>query len=307
MNSLLTTLRGKVCLTVIAVAAGVPAARGSDTTKLLWRDPGIVSQRNLFWGSGSAERAPKAPFTFLGEDASGSKPKINVRDANGVTWSVKLTPSTPGQNEVHAEIAATRLVWALEYFVDENYYVSGGRVDGTKDLKRAAAVVGPGGSFNTARFERRPEGSVIAGEWDLENGNAFVGSRELSGLHMLAMLVGNWDLPPSNNAIIRVRLPSGDSEERFFISDWGSSFGRMRGGADKRPTRWDLADYTESRFLTGVVRGNLEFRNPLMGNKPLAIPLEHARWWVGLASQLSDAQIRQAFEPRASAGEVAGF
>src|SRR5262245_28029541 len=77
-----------------------------DTKPVLWRDPGNIEQLDLHWGGGSAERAPKAPFTFIEEDVSGSKPKIRVKDHAGVTWTVKLAPPETAQNEVHAEIAA---------------------------------------------------------------------------------------------------------------------------------------------------------------------------------------------------------
>jgi len=70
----------------------------------------------VFWGAGSAARVPKAPFTFVTEDTSGTKPKIDITDAAGVKWSVKLPGDDPAGNEVHAEIAATRLVWALGYY-----------------------------------------------------------------------------------------------------------------------------------------------------------------------------------------------
>ena len=284
-----------------------PVDSNSETIKVLWRDPGAIAQKDLYWGPGSEASAPKAPFTFVKEDVSGTKPKIEVTDAGGSRWSIKLVPLTPEDNEVHAEIAATRLVWAFGYFVDENYFVPEGRIDGVTGLKRAADVVGTDGRFRTARFERIVEGRERGRQWDIEN-NTFNGTRELSGAKILMMLLGNWDLHTGNTVIERQRLPNGDTEERYLISDLGSTFGRMSGGVMKKHSRWNLRDYAESKNLNGIVAGKLEFRYPLMGTDRMAVPLEHARWFAAMAAQLSPAQVRRAFEASgATPEEIEGF
>ena len=276
-------------------------------SKVLWRDPGPIGARNLYWGSGSPERAPKPPFKFVQENLSGSKPKIDVTDAAGVAWSVKLSLPNPGQNEVHAEIAATRLVWAFGYFVDENYFVPSGQIEGVRDLKRAATVVGPDGSFRAARFERREKGVERLGTWHLEE-NAFKGTRELAGVQALMLLIASWNATPLNTAVVRVTLPDGKQEDRYLLTDLGSTFGRMRGGLGKSPSRWNLEDYRESPLVNRIVLEKLEFRAPLLGNKPLAIPVAHARWFAAMAAQLTDEQIRRAFEAAgASPAEIEGF
>jgi hypothetical protein len=67
---------------------------------------------------------PKPPFKFEKEDTSGTNPKIKVIDANGVKWNVKF------DEEVHAEIAASRIVWAFGYNVEESYYVPSAQING---------------------------------------------------------------------------------------------------------------------------------------------------------------------------------
>jgi hypothetical protein len=310
MRAILTAIGISVCLAsarVTTVTPPDPNASNANTIRLLWRDPGTITTRDLYWGAGSEARAPKPPFTFVSENLSGTKPKINVSDASGVPWSVKLATVRPGQNEVHAEIAASRLVWALGYFVDENYFVPEGRIEGVKDLKRAAEVVGADGSFRIARFERRAPDAQPAGNWDIEE-NRFQGTRELSGLQALMMFLGNWDYTPGNTIALRVTLPNGDVEERYFVSDLGATFGRMRGGVNQAPNRWSVEDFSDAKYLTGVSLGKLEFRGPLLRANPLAIPIAHARWFSAMLSQLTDAQIHQAFEASgASPTEVAAF
>ena len=297
-----------VCLILTLPPAMRAEESGNNADKVLWRDPGLISTLDLYWGVGSAARAPKPPFTFVQEDLSGTKPKIDVTDAAGVHWSVKLAlPDAAHQNEVHAEIAATRLLWAFGYFVDEDYFVSSGQIQRVQNLRRAAAVVGPDGSFTRARFERREKQAEKRGEWNLEE-NDFKGTRELAGLQAALLLITAWDTMPHNTAIQRVRLADGREEDRYLVTDLGTTFGRMRGGVGKSPSRWNLEAYRESRLVNGIVQNQLQFRAPLLGNKPLTIPLAHAHWFASMATQLSEAQLRQAFEAAgASPEEIAGF
>src|SRR5262245_2462266 len=50
-------------------------------TAILWRDPGNLRNRDLYYGPGSSELAPVAPFRFLKEDKEGGMPKFDVEDA----------------------------------------------------------------------------------------------------------------------------------------------------------------------------------------------------------------------------------
>lgn len=285
-----------VAAIVVCLMAGAAAlAAAADTKRVLWISRHPTEQLDLFWGVGALDRSPKPPFVFVSEDTSGTKPKIQVKDQAGVSWTVKLSGVRPEENKVHAEIAASRIVWALGYFADENYFVPTARIDGVKDLKRAAALVGPDGSIHTARFERMPDGAERFAEWNIEK-NQFDGTRELSGLKMLMVVLGNWDMTTHNTWIHRVKAAgSPDVEERFVVTDLGSTFGRMTGGANAAPSRWNLAEYRNARVVSTVSAGHLVFTSPLMGNAPLKIPLEHARWFVSFASKLTDEQLRQAF------------
>ena len=59
---------------------------------------------------------PHGTFTFLKEDRKGSNPKFDVQDENGVKWKVKLG------SEARPETVASRLVWAVGYFANEDYF-----------------------------------------------------------------------------------------------------------------------------------------------------------------------------------------
>jgi hypothetical protein len=295
------------CATM-APPKGADAWREVQGTPVLWRDPGPIASRDLYWGIGSAERAPKAPFTFISEDVSGTNPKIRVRDANNAEWTVKFAGTQPHKNEVHAEVAATRLAWALGYLVEENYFVPEGRIDQVPGLKRAASVVGRDGTFRTARFEREdPEIKDTEHTWSFE-ACPFTGSKELSGLMVLSALLHHWDLKWDNTAIVQVQR-NGQLEAWYLFSDFGSTFGKMGGqvrmlsGRD----RWNLEAYRRAPLVEAVRGGQVHLN--YSGTASIeSVPVEHAVWFAGLASQLTQEQVRRAFEAAGAApNERDGF
>ena len=142
----------------------------SDSTTILWRDPADIASRDLFYGPGGKEHAPSGVFTFVKEDFSASNPKFLIRDENGVEWKVKLG------GEVRSETAATRLVWAVGYFTDEDYFVPALHVTNMPArLHRGQNLVAADGSMPNARLERK-----LKGEDKGESGNgAAIPSRGL--------------------------------------------------------------------------------------------------------------------------------
>ncbi len=54
---------------------------GRGGPRVLWRDPGNIRNRDLYYGPGSRDLAPKPPFRFLKEDLEGGMPKFDVKDA----------------------------------------------------------------------------------------------------------------------------------------------------------------------------------------------------------------------------------
>ena len=54
---------------------------------------------------------------FLKEDKHGHNSKFDVEDSSGTNWRAKLGI------EAQPEEVATRLLWAVGYFTNENYFV----------------------------------------------------------------------------------------------------------------------------------------------------------------------------------------
>lgn len=294
--------------TELAQSKGSKDSNKGVAGRVLWRNPGNISTRDLRYGPGSAARAPVGPFRFVEEDKSGESPKFLVRDAQGVSWSVKLG------REAQAEVVATRLVWAVGYFAEEAYYFDEAKIQNLPRLSRGMEYVS-GDTVRGARFEPRRENMKRGSTWDWRK-NPFDGTRELSGLKVLMILLNNFDARADNNRIIHVNGPRG-RESHYYVTDLGATLGRA-GGLGGTRTKNDLTDFLSTKFVRGVDErdgvvefdydtrpsglGHLSVLHPFYYrgevNKEKAmrgIPISHARWIGSLLSQLSDEQLRDAF------------
>ena len=303
--------RGAIALVFTLFIAIVDAAAqtnpvgtsgSNDPVQRLWSDPSPIGARDLFWGAGSELRVPKPPFTYVEENTGGTQAKIVVTDANGTTWDVKFGHEAP------AEVAASRFVHALGFMTEESYFVGAGQVSGARGLKRASEHVSPSGMFTRARFTRRDPAVVTIDEnWTFHQ-NPFVGNKELSGLLVLMTMLNNWDIRgDANNDVVRATLPDGSQERRYRVSDLGATFGRM-GGLISARSKWNLADYQAEGFIEKVEDGVVHLDYDGLDSKMDRVPLEHARWFASLVSQLTPEQVRRAFQAAgAKPEEIEGF
>ena len=289
---------------------------------VLWRSPEDIASRNLFYGSGGKQNEPHPAFTFLNEDLDGTSPKFNVLAQDEVKWKVKLGP------EARSETVASRFLWAVGYFADENYFLSNTRIeDMPRHLKRGQDLVEPGGLVRNVRLEREPKGKKIAA-WKWRH-NPFTGTRELNGLRIMMALINNWDLKNQNTAVY-VGSDGGKSEgsqQTYMISDLGASFGapgRARWWRGKMSSG-NLEVYSHTKFISKIRPEYVDFMNPTQPVLPCAmrlpffgrlclgwignhIPLADAKWMGQLLAQLSPDQIRDAFRAAGySPQEVDGF
>jgi len=307
LSALLLTLFSLCLVQPPAFAQKSGKGRESSGTHVLWRDPGDIASRDLRYGPGSPELAPAFPFTFIEESKGGESPKFKVRDARGVVWGVKLGP------ESQSETVATRLVWAVGYFAEEAYYFDEVKVDNMpRRLSRGREYV-VGRTVRGARFEPDREGVVEGPEWSWRD-SPFEGSREMSGLKVLMILLNNFDARKGNNHILYADGPQG-REARYVVTDLGATLGRA-GGLGGRRVKNDLEAFLSTKFVRGVDDGVVEFdfdtrprgfghlsvlhpkyyRGEVKKEKAMrGIPVEHAAWIGSLLSQLSDNQLRDAF------------
>jgi hypothetical protein len=289
-----------------AVIADKPAMSMSAPTTTgkpaLFEDRGDIASLDLFWGMGSEDKAPKAPFKFEKEDSSGTNPKVKVTDANGVKWNVKF------DEEVHAEIACSRIVWACGYKVEESYFVAAGQIEGAKGLDRAKPFIAKDGSFKNALFEKRPENIARRNKpWSWMS-NPFSNTKEFSGLLMLVMLLNNWDTKEDNNEVLGMYDADGaTAHEWYIVSDWGGSLGKS--GSVFSHNKWDLKDYSKQKLVEKAGKKKIDFTyGGVMSGMLEKMPVAHVKWFASIVGQLSPKQLQDAFKAAgASDAEVAGF
>ena len=312
-----TLLRNFVVLALLSAPcwAGVPREKQEGAhrnreqiTQIseLWRSPGDIRGRDLFYGNGGKEHAPHTVYTFIKEDMNGTNPKIRVRDEQGVKWRVKLGV------EARPETVASRLVWAVGYSTNEFYFLPEMRVEGLPArLRRGQNLVLPGGVLRNVDLKRLDDGDKKVGIWRWRD-NPFLGTREFNGLRVMMALINNWDLKDDNNAIYKM-VNGGSKEESFRVSDLGASFGSSGPSWTPAMAKGNLQSYERSKFIGKVTSHDVDFDFPTrpalkyLFDPPALIehlrmrwigrrvPRADARWIGGLLSELSEDQIRDAF------------
>ncbi|HYP13091.1 MAG TPA: hypothetical protein VEQ63_04145 [Bryobacteraceae bacterium] len=265
---------------------------------VLWRDPGAVEQLDFAGGPGGRRQAPKAPFRFIAVDTTGTQPKVRVSDANRRRWTVKFG------EEVKAETFASRLAWAVGYFVEPVYFVRNGQILGIRDIGKAEKHITPKGYFRDARFELL---QTSLGQFSKEHDwtwkkNPFLGSPELDGLKMMVMLTSNYDNKDArdegSNTAIFTRGSGANQEWIFAVSDWGSTMGKW--GNFLVWNRWDCEGYLDQSagFVKGVEEGEVQFGFDGKHDDKFKddITPDDVRWLMQYLGRVTDAQIRTGLE-----------
>ena len=300
----------EIPIVFLAFLLGFPTAGiGAKTPKVaeppagppvLWREPADIASRDLYYGPGGKAHEPHGTFTFEKEDMQGYSPKFDVVDENGVKWRVKLG------EEARPETAASRLVWAVGYFANEDYFMPVMHLKSTPRLRRGREFLSPDGTVRNARLKRLSEDEKKIGNWKWDN-NPFKGTREWNGLRVMMALIGNWDLKNANNSIYQVK---GDHpEQHYAVSDLGGSLGSPNVNYGERG---DVKAYTRSKWIGNTSPQFVSFRlmDRLSGDRWVIqnIPIADAKWIGRLLAQLSPAQIGDAFRAAGfSPAEVDGF
>ncbi len=268
---------------------------------VLWRDPVDLEHRDLYFGPGGKAHEPRGSFRFVEEDKSGSTPKFEIVSDDGTKWKAKLGV------EARPETVASRLVWAVGYFANENYFVPELRVQEMPRLQRGGKYVDHEGVVHGVRLKRHLKGQEKVGIWSWRD-NPFSGTREWYGLRVLMAVINSWDLKDTNNAVFHTR--TSPPEAHYVVSDLGASFGTtgLNPGA-----KGDLDQYRRSKWLRGASAGYVDFnvpsipgfgyffspaeakRRPALTWIGHQIPVEDARWIGSLLARLSPAQIQDAF------------
>lgn len=267
----------------------------------LWHDPGAISALDLFHGQGGREGHPVAPFDFKSEDLHGSNPKFDALDGRGTRWRVKLG------DEARPEVVASRLLWAVGYFVNDDYVLESARIQNLH-LTRGGSLVSEDEVVD-ARFEKKPEGEKKIGTWSWKE-NPFTGTKEFNGLRVMMAVMNNWDLKDVNNAVFE---DTNADKDIFLTSDVGATFGTNGLSWSKARSKGDVDTFEKSKFIIRKTDSEVDFATPAAPNPVFVanrkvyhrrrnlewigrnIPIADVRWIGALLSQLSHQQLVDAF------------
>jgi len=250
-------------------------AKASLGTPVLWREPSDITSRNLYLGPGGEAMKPDlSKVTFIEEKESGGSTKFRVRDGSGREWMVKVG------GDAQAEVAASRIVWAVGYYTDVSYIAPRVEITGK-------------GSLENARFEARSKGIKRLDEWMWDD-NPFAGTNELQGLKVLLALLDNWNLKNENNKILFVREDeAGRSELRYIISDFDVKLDK----SGISPAVWHTppGKPAAAKFIDKVKDNLIDFGyNGKHKERIAEVTVAQARWIGSWLARLSDGQLRDA-------------
>lgn len=272
-------------------------------------------------------------FTTAGKEMGGKTPKFGclitrVESADGTVQS--LTPEMkettvkvkfgPNDNEVYAELPATRLMWAMGYYVDTWYPV---RVEchncPANPVKGTGAVATR--TFNPATIVRKfswekmteagkPDEGWSWKELDTVNERP---TYERDGLKLLAVFLQHSDNKPPQQRLDCHKVDVDDKTQPatvtcdksvMLVQDVGATFGggglfTFNGSAKMNLDEWSgkklwisVGTDASPRQCRGRLQKSIAARD---GLENPAISEEGRRLDAGLMCQLSDQQIRQLF------------
>lgn len=314
------------------LAAKDAAAEKAEAKPVLWQNPGDIRSKDLFWGPGGKSSQPALPVKFVAEDTKGTSPKFDVRDSDGQKWRAKLGP------EARPETVATRLLWAVGYGANDDYFFESLKVKGLPStLQRGQEFVSdppshdaknqdprePGTEVKAVRLQIHPSGEKKEQDsWNWHH-NPFYGTREFNGLRVMMALVNNWDLTDDNNAVYTD--PADPKKDLYIVTDVGASFGKTGKSYSEKISKGNLKAYIHSRFISKVTATHVDFNFPthpafihmIIEPRVLShylherwigrhIPRKDAKWIGSLLAQLSDHQIREAFRAAGYSQEEIG-
>jgi hypothetical protein len=261
---------------------------------VLWQPPVDIECRDLYYGAGGRAGAPDTSmaFTYVRRCKAGTQKKIIVQDTHGHEWTVKFG------REARPETAATRIVWAVGYHVDQDYFVPYARIVGEENIEA-----------RDVRFERRGGGYKEVGNWSWTD-NPFVGTREFEGLKVVMALLKNWDLKESNNDILIKKKETGPCI--YYIADLGATlgvtesfwnriplFGNMPAmvGFSTGKAKGNPSGFAHERFIKEVRGGRVYFytHRTNISKRLNGVSVASARWMGNWLGRLSDKQLADAF------------
>lgn len=255
----------------------------------LWVQP--ERDRDLFWGVGGQRLAPDPAATYkvIEVKHTGFSMGLTVEGPGERKWSAKMPPEAP------TEVVASRILWGVGYHQPPIYYV------GTWNAEDSPY---PNPQLPARFRESKPDLYALdsTDSWSYYR-NPFVGTRELKGLLILQVMLGNSDLKDEQNALYTLNRKFEGAEQWYVARDLGQSFGRT--GVIDAP-RGDPKVFEETPFIKGMagqyVRFDYRGRHGTLVDE---MTVADVRWICERLQRLTDKQWNDAFRAGGYAPQVA--
>ena len=265
--------------TMVTGGCALRSARHEGTTPAELRHDAIaraqvwsrtnVSAMNIRRGpAGRSAPAPEAMIdcTYVPQELDGKTPKFLCKLPQGEVIKVKYGRDN---GEVYAEVAASRLLWALGFGADEVYPVRV-RCHGCPDVEGKAKAGDT--VFDVATMERRRRGRRVHEEadegwgWpeldrvDPARGGASLAERD--ALKLLAVMLQHTDSKPDQQRLVcdgRTRRQA-CARPFMFIDDTGKTFGKANAFNRDGPGSVNLEAWSGAKVWADATgcRANLE-------------------------------------------------
>src|SRR4030095_4420653 len=176
----------------------------------------------------------------------------DVRDAQGVQWSVKIG------KEAQPEVTVSRILSRLGFHQPPVYLVHDWQLTGISVDQS---------TLRPARFRRDMEEAKVGGDWSWYE-NQFVGSEPFQGLVVVNLMLNNWDWKTSNNKIYDLPSATNGLTRVYVVRDLGASLGKtsfpsclrltpMRGMG--QGSRNDVDGFVEQGFIKEIDGQKVKF------------------------------------------------
>jgi hypothetical protein len=266
------------CTLLRPIHSTLPGPPSPAQMAQFWAEPADIGARDLYWGSGGPEQAPKAEgsWEFVSRKSKGYSRGFKARDEKGIVWSIKVG------DEAQSEVVSSRLMWALGYHQPPIYYV------------KSWTLSGPvwAGPKEPGRFRAEPPEMKEMGPWSWHQ-NMFVDTPAWRGALVMMALIGNCDLKPAQNAVYELPAPREGADRWYVVVDLGLSLGET---GWFYPKRNNVDKFEKRGFVTRVEGDHVHFDYSGQWKELFhRLAPEDVRWTCRRLARLTDRQWEDAF------------
>lgn len=296
------------CATIVVAQALPPRARAAALARAQLWTPTEVAGMDIMTGPAGPdafEFRATVHCEYDDKELSGASPKFACRIPPDDEVKVKFT-TTDNNGEVFAEVAASRLLWALGFGADHMYPVRVVCRGCPRELNGSSSAEGEF-VFDPAVIERKMPGAELSEEWswtELDNVDEATGGASRThrdALKLLAVFLQHTDTKPQQQRLICLGeeapgLHPPCARPFLMINDLGLTFGRSTKFNINATSSMNLAAWARVPVWKDATSctGNLPRSVTGTLDDPV-ISEEGRRFLAGLLMQLTDAQIHDLF------------